>query len=252
MKDIKVIISCDDNPYYLDFWYPVSKIWKEYIGVTPVLVHVGTRNDVSLKYGEVHNIQPDNSLPIHTQAQLARLWYPKHEPETLWITSDIDMFPLSKTYWNEVIMNWEATKPDWTNLNSSGGNYFPLCYHVALGKMFANILELDDVFGDYVRSMIKQDKIKSFHTPENWNGDVMRGWNIDEGVVSEKIANFISLGGNVHQPHRIGGQNGRRLNKTNWSYEPSLVKSDYYIDCHSIRPYEIHKDEIENLLGLLK
>jgi len=245
---IKVIMSCDDNSYYLDFWHHVSKIWKEYIGFSPVLVHIGNRTDISSEYGEVHHILPDESLPIHTQAQLARLWYPTQEPDILWITSDIDMFPLSKTYWNEVIMDWFATKPDWSNLNSTE-DYFPICYHVALGKMFTEVLGIDkESFSNYVQNMVNNDKEKSVHTPENWTGAPMSGWNMDEIVTSKKIVNFRNLGGVVHQPKRI---DNRRLCRSSWRYEPNLISSSYYIDCHSLRPYDKYKNEIQNVLEML-
>ena len=40
----KVIMSCDDNPYYLDFWPLVSWVWKEKMGIEPVLIHIGENN----------------------------------------------------------------------------------------------------------------------------------------------------------------------------------------------------------------
>ena len=98
----KVIMSCDDNPYYLEFWPLVAKVWRERIGYEPVLVHVG-ETQVSDEHGQVVSVKPDEDYQIHTQAQLARLWYPQFEPNTLWITSDIDMFPISKSYWTENI-----------------------------------------------------------------------------------------------------------------------------------------------------
>ncbi len=39
-----IIMSCDDNPYYFDFWEPVSYVWKEKMGHTPVLAHFGEKN----------------------------------------------------------------------------------------------------------------------------------------------------------------------------------------------------------------
>jgi hypothetical protein len=54
---VKVIMSCDDNPYYLDFWPLVAKVWRERIGYEPVLVHVGD-SEVTSEYGQVVNIKP--------------------------------------------------------------------------------------------------------------------------------------------------------------------------------------------------
>lgn len=245
---IQVIHSCDDNPYYLDFWPLVSKVWKEYIGFTPVLIHVGETTNISTEYGEVHHIPVDKSLPVHTQAQLARLWYPSNEPDTLWVTSDIDMFPMSKKYWNEVVENWFTERPDWTNLNSDG-DYFPICYHLSLGKNFDSVLGINgDSFYDYVSKNINEDEEHTIHTPDNWNGPALSRWNIDEMISSKKIVQFRNSGGNVHQPQRPPN---RRLDRLSWQYNPDLVKQGYYIDCHSIRPYEQYRDEINKVLELL-
>ena len=246
--DIKVIHSCDDNPYYLDFWPLVAKVWKEYIGFTPVLIHVGEKQNISTEYGEVHHMSLDNSLPVHTQAQLARLWYPSQEPDTFWITSDIDMFPMSKKYWNEMLKFIVASNSDWANLNSDK-DYFPICYHVALGQNFDKILGIDgDSFHDYVNKNINEVDENSIHIPENWNGPSLSKWNVDEMFSSKKIVEFRNSGGNVFQPNRPPN---KRLDRMYWQYNPDHIKSEYYIDCHSLRPYQQYRDEIDKVLELL-
>jgi hypothetical protein len=245
---IKVIMSCDDNPYYLDFWNDVSKTWKKVIDITPVLIHVGDPNiDISKKYGEVHHIPIDKNLPVHTQAQLARLWYPTQEPDTLWITSDIDMFPMSRSYWNEVVMNWTATQPDWTNLNSEG-DYFPICYHLALGKMFDKVLGIDgDSFHSYVNKVIDEVDENQVHTPEGWNGPALTKWNVDEVFSSKKIMEFKEEGGRVVQKTQTIN---RRIDRADWKWHPQLIQAGFYIDCHSLRPHSDHHKEIHQVLGL--
>lgn len=39
-------MSCDSNPFYLDFWEPVSRIWKKKFGIHPYLFFVGKRKTV--------------------------------------------------------------------------------------------------------------------------------------------------------------------------------------------------------------
>ncbi len=240
----KVIMSCDDNPYYLDFWPLVSKIWKDYVDITPVLIHVGHK-EVSSEYGEVHTITPNEELPLHTQAQLARLWFPKEEPNVTWITSDIDMFPMSKNYWQEVIN--VSSSYDWTNLNSDG-DYFPICYHVAKGNLFGEVLELNNSFSDYVSKILSEVEEASYHTLENWNGPELSKWDIDEIHSSKRIVSFRNSGGIVHQPIRPPH---RRIDRLYWEYDVNLVCQGYYIDCHSLRPFEKFKTSIIELLNLL-
>ena len=244
---VKVIMSCDDNPYYLDFWPLVSRVWKERIGYDPVLIHVGKEPTTS-QYGEVINVAPLDEYPIHTQAQLARLWYPQFEPDTLWITSDIDMFPISRIYWKDAIQgNYE-----WCNLNTILKNYFPLCYNVATGENFKKILDTEESFSDFMEDVTSSFNEKTKHTPENWNGEPMESWGLDEQFVSMVVSSYRDGGGKVYQPLRPDGfHSGRRLDRINWKPEVDKITNDWYVDCHSLRPYDKHREEIDKLLDLL-
>ena len=55
MKIDKVIMSCDDKRYYLDFWPLVSKVWKQKFNIHPVLILFGDKKElnVSEEFGTV-------------------------------------------------------------------------------------------------------------------------------------------------------------------------------------------------------
>ena len=240
-------MSCDENPYYLDFWPLVSRVWKERIGVDPVLVLVGD-SDVDDTFGEVVKIKPIDAA-IHTQAQLARLWHPINEPDTLWITSDIDMFPISRTYWES-----NLSKDDfvWKNLNTDTKNYFPICYNIAYGKNFKEVLSIPDAFDDFIDSVSVSFKSDVSNKPENWDGNSLENWGLDEVYVSSMVCRWRDMNGGVEQPMRPDGfHDGRRINRTNWIYDNSKIEDDFYIDCHSLRPYNKHKDRVDELLRCL-
>ena len=60
------------------------------------------------------------------------------------------------------------------------------------------------------------------------------------------------MNGGVEQPMRPDGfHDGRRINRTNWIYDNSKIEDDFYIDCHSLRPYNKHKDRVDELLRCL-
>ena len=243
----KVIMSCDDNPYYLDFWPLVSRVWKERIGIDPVLIHIG-HSDVDDSFGEVVSMKPTNH-PIHTQAQMARLWYPVYEPDTLWITSDIDMFPISRTYWAE---HSQPGDFDWKNLNTDLRNYFPLCYNVATSNKFREILNVVDDFEVFVDSVLITYNSDLTHRPENWVGEEMSNWSLDEIYSSNMICYHRDLGAKIEQPLRPGGfHDGGRINRTRWQYDPRGIEEEFYIDCHSLRPYTLNKDRVDELITCL-
>ena len=246
-KKIKVIHSCDDNPYYLDFWPLVSRVWKERIGYDPVLIHIGTKS-VSSEYGEVIKINPIEHHDVYIQTQLSRLWYPQFEPDVLWITSDIDMFPISKTYWKENIND----DYNWCNLNTNLKNYFPICYNVATGENFKKILKINESFDEFIFHVIeKYKKQTKIHKPENWNEKEFNMWGLDEYFISDVVSSYRDNGGNVYQPLRLDGfHDGRRINRTE-VYDVEKIKNNWYIDCHSLRPYEKYKTQIDDLLNHL-
>jgi len=248
MKLDKVAISCDSNPYYLEFWEPISRVWKHKIGVEPYLFFVGDKGSAPQDYhGKVVCIDPVDGVPIHTQAQWARFHFTNISPDSVWITSDIDMFPLSTMYFLDMIAPF--SNDCFISLNSDMRNYFPVCYNVASGKMFSKVLNLKSSFSECVKS-VYNSSISDSHIV---NGQNMSNWSCDERYSSKMICEYRS-----NNPSKIvqlfrpdGFHSGRRIDRTNWNYSPELVKNNWYIDCHSLRPYSQHKQKIENLLSLV-
>ena len=97
MKIDKVIMSCDDNPLYADFWKPVSEVWKKRFDIDPVLIYFGD-NKLDETFGQVIPVKPIEGIPSYAQAQWARFWFPTLELNTVQIISDIDMFPISRSF----------------------------------------------------------------------------------------------------------------------------------------------------------
>ena len=249
MKPDRVSLSCDSNPYYLEFWEPVSRIWKHKFGVEPYLFYIGdSATAPSNEHGTVVPIKPVDGVPIHTQAQWARFHFTQSEPDCVWITSDIDMFPLSREYFLDTA---KGVLPDcFVALNSDLRNYFPVCYNMALGRVFKEVLQLEDTFEADVKKVFSITNSDS-HTV----GDqVFENWSADERYSSAKICEHRSL-----YPHRVaqfvrpgGYQSARRIDRSNWQYDENSVKQEWYLDCHSLRPYTAHKQQIEILLSLME
>ena len=204
-----IIMSCDDNPYYFDFWEPVSFVWKEKMGHIPVLAHFGEKKP-SQKYGIVVSMETNSEVPVHTQCQLSRLWIPKLFSNELCVTSDIDMFPASKKYWDSI--------------------------------------ELENSFHSFVEKVLRETENHTTHQL-GFGGLTRRG--IDEEYSSAKIVSRRD-DLKVLQPPRPGGfPNGHRIDRLNWNYDADKLKNGEYIDCHSLRPFSWHKEEIMKLVDLI-
>ena len=92
MIPTKVAMSCDDDPFYSDFWEPVSRMWRKKIGVEPVLFFVGKEADAPKNgHGPVVTVPPIEGIPLYLQALWARSHFVQGFPEDTWIISDIEI-----------------------------------------------------------------------------------------------------------------------------------------------------------------
>ena len=247
MKIDKVIHSADNNALYLDFWPLVSKIWKKKFNIEPVLIFIGDKNTkIDETYGTVIKIEPIKEIPIYLQTLWVRYWIPSTESETTWMISDIDMFPISKDYFLKQIKDVEDDK--YIHINPCVDEYgtLPSCYHIAKGKKFTEVLELSR---DWKTSLEEVYNSNLGSDP----GAHLSGkecWFADERYANLKIIKYPKKWDLVFL-NRNGGQNGRRVDRSNWNYDPKLIREGWYYDSHSIRPYKKYKKEIDKFVNLI-
>jgi hypothetical protein len=241
-----VIMSCDDNPYYFDFWEPVSYVWKEKMGLMPVLVHFGEKTP-SNTHGAVIKMPIDPDIPVHTHCQLSRIWVPKLFENQFCMTSDIDMIPLSRKYWNPLGSMTDEQEFDWLHLNSSG-DYYPICYNIAKSETYKDVLELDDNFNDFMKKVVDETSNRGTH---DIGFGKFENWFIDEEYLSNKLTSKKDKI-KILQADRPGGHpNGSRIDRDRWGYHLQSLKDGNYIDCHSIRPFSEHREEIMKIVSML-
>ena len=246
MKIQKAIHSSNDNPLYLDFWPVVSKIWRLYFNIEPILLYFGNQ-DVSTEYGSVIKLPKVENIPEPIQTLWSRYWYTVNEPDTTFIISDIDMIPLSKKYFIENIKDVDEFK--YVHINPCIDSYgmFPSCYHIAKGSVFAQTLDLDNDWKDSLNTLLS-----FFQNTENTNHPSLAfGWFYDEKYSTYKIIKNLSGSNNFVAIPRTQGQEGRRIDRSFWTYDINLLKKEYYYDAHCIRPYSKYKIEIDELSDLL-
>jgi len=236
MKLDKVILAADDNPAYLQLWPLVACFWKVRIGVEPVLLHV-TKVVAEPKITEpgVYALPLVPGLPSGFQSQIARLYGPLLFPDDVCILSDIDMLPLSKSYYHDAV----AGLDDDSVVVFSADAYesrrevrYPMCYVAGRGAILTAAFGVEEDFASFARRLARFD----------W------GWSTDELYMSQAIAR------SEHQKRvllRRGWHKGvahRRLDRTRWSYDPALASADYYVDSHLPRPIDQHLDSVTALV----
>ena len=102
-----MLLACDLNPDYLDFWPSTRRAWKEIVGLDAVLVLVAPRDQIPAELRDdpaVVAFEPIAGLHTAFQAQCIRLLYPALlEPDGAVIISDMDLYPLRGSYFHHPV-----------------------------------------------------------------------------------------------------------------------------------------------------
>lgn len=231
MKIKYAIMGSNLDPLYLDFWPLVSEVWRKRFNVTPVLGLIGNKTKISEdKHGLIFEFPKIDGYNNGLLSQLVRLFLPKFL-DGVSIISDIDMFPVSKKYFTYDLNQY--SDDEFIILSShhpstSGTNQYPMCYVVGTDKNFKTIFNLDDDWETFIR------KIPDY------------GWYTDQIHLFNKVNSNTSV--KILYPERVGGFFSNRIDRASWGYSNDLLSQDFYIDCHSLRPYISHKSEIDKLV----
>lgn len=242
MKIEVVIHSSDSNPMYLDFWPLVSKVWNVRFGLRPLLVYIDENHDIPIDttYGDVLKMKPVPDIPIYLQCQWVRFWITTQFLDKICMTSDIDMFPISKTYFVDALKSIPDDK--YVHLNASNVDngaplYLPVCYHVAKGSVFRRVLGL---YGSWEESMQMLATLPV--KPNEYNASIeylkdKPQWGIEEEYTTHRVSAYPdkSLFVFIKRMHH-------RIDRSDWNWSERAINLDLYADSHSIRPYR----ELEN------
>ena len=238
MKIDYVIVSSNSNPMYFDFWPIVRDLWIQVVKIKPIFVYICDEDSI-IDNGDhiIHKLKAIPNVDSGLQSQIARMYVTKFYSESVCLTSDIDMLPLNRTYFTDMI---ESYSNDDLVIFSADAypniKRYPICYNAAKGKVFNDILDLNCNFETYCKRLIEY----------NW------GWDTDELYFGKMVAEYTNQR-NVVKLNR-GWENRMalyRIDRDFWNYTAIKLKNNEYIDSHSIRPYSKYKQEIDKLVNTL-
>jgi hypothetical protein len=229
MKINYAIVSADDS-YYLDYWPIINKGWSR-IGIEAVLVRI-TGKDVTIQKSETEFIITLSEIPeIKTslQAQLGRLWAYKMLQGNL-LMSDIDMLPLSETYFTDIAAQYNETQIISYSADAKErfGNTHAMCYILANNKTMSNLIKYNS-WEEFVTTLAKVYN-QSWHTDQIYLTKI-----IDQFSDTISLTRGFNSSGVAH----------RRLDRVDW---PERVNVMNYFDCHLPKPYRGNEIVIEQLL----
>ncbi len=241
----RAIVATDTNPVYFDFWPIVAKAWQKRIGVTPTLALIADDDvEVDETVGDVLRFKPIPGVPTSLYAQAIRLLLPACFENEICIIGDIDMIPISKSYYLDRVEDYPEDSFIVYRDKAYGSEvpWWTIPYIAAKGSTFKEIYGVRSV--DDIPAIITSWARLGFgwHTDEIVMTHFLRKWKYFNTkcilLESEKGSDRISQ--------------GARIDRASWTYDVNkLLSEDYYVDCHSIRPYKQYKNEVDKLASLL-
>tara|TARA_R110002110_G_scaffold401131_1_gene617885 strand:+ start:1260 stop:2039 length:780 start_codon:yes stop_codon:yes gene_type:complete len=256
MKIDVVTLSTNDNPMYYDFWEPLSKLWKTKFNIHPVLVYCGEEVvSMSEEYGDVHYVPAVSGVDEFFPSTWGRFWIAKEYPDKICMTGDIDMAPISHDFFRESVASLD--EGIYTHLNCDAYGFgnpnhwrehnqtLPAYYHVAKGSIFDEVYKFD-AWEDEIKKVFSYEYPRFAKSSEPHLQQASK-WCLDELYSTMKLREYENNGGKVetrllHKP---------RLDRISWSYQEDDIIEGTYRDSHLLRPYSIHKKEIDKVLELI-
>jgi hypothetical protein len=247
MKIDKVIMSCDDNETYLNLWPYVSKVCKLTLGITPVLFHITDEYSdfIPDKYGIVKKIKKHPELPTAFQSQIYRMYGTKFFYNENCLISDIDMLTFNKEYFVKQVEGYsddclitylydayDLSRPDCQQI---WGLYrIPMCYNLAKGKTFFNLLDLNCDFNEFAERIYNFDfgyVVPEFHRDEVFLGRTIHRNHHDIEIVKLKrdIQNVNDI------PKRVEKKHFYEMNS-------DLIYTKELVDCHVASDWQSNMD----------
>lgn len=238
-----VIMSTDGNELYDDFWEINKSIWNDVIGVKPILVIIGDEDKIEtnkdciiIYYKKVDGVETS------FQAQISRLYVTSLFLENTLLTSDIDMIPLSKKYFTDFAN--ESNDNQILIYTSDGYGHdkqkrYPMCYNLAKGKTYQEILKFDSSFQEFVLRL------------KNLNINPL--WDTDELYFGGCVYEFEKENSNRILKKQRGFREGYATNRIDRGYQCDInydkISEGFYYDYHSLRPYKKYKKEINRIVN---
>lgn len=214
MGRIEKVIITAHGEMYEQFVGPVTRAWEHLFGA------------------EVHYVRAPEvrGVPIQNVAKCLRWLVAALYQNQYCLITDADMLPLNKDYFEACASQAQPDKILFftSELEGEDKGKYPTCYTMATGATF--------------RKYINPRHIKFI-------GEILKSWDLgpmanpsvlpfsDESLMKFLFKDAPKICLKRHHQHR-------RLCRSNWNLDPEKLASHWYIDCHMLRPFNEHKEEL--------
>ena len=228
MKLQKIVISCDSNPDYLDFWPIVSKQWYSLMGIRPTLCYIGNdEHHLNRKYGEVIEYPLIDGIPPALQGQWARFFQATQYDDAIVTLTDIDLLPFGFNALVPLLDILDDDKYVHTSWTFNERKRFSACYHFAQSKLLKEVWQMPNCWEESLQMIVRSryaefdGKKYNFGLDELYTTEKMQAYN-DQSV-------FF---------HILSFSNEDSISRRLWHYDLDLLKDNKYLIVNMPRPYK--------------
>ena len=234
MKLSCVLVACNENTKYLDFWPAVKEAWWKVAHLPCIMVYVGNelpnhlRNDPAVRF-----FKAIPGWPTSTQAQCIRLLYPALlQTQDAVMISDMDMIPLQRHFFTEGFQPFNNNQFVSLRGIDEREKQIYMCYVGATPRVWSELFQITSE-DDIRNRLIDWSQVSP---SDGRHGGI--GWCSDQLVLYNKVKAWQQV-----WPDRVGlkpwTQEIPRLCRSNpyewavWSNElEHKIKNAQYVDFH--------------------
>jgi hypothetical protein len=239
MKVAYVILACDSNPNYLQYWPVVAKAWTRRIGVHPILYLIekpGETINIDDSLGTVIRFKAVDGIPTSMQAQCIRLLAPQLvDTDEFVIISDMDIIPIQEKFFQGYLA--DVDEKNWISYTL----FCQMCYNAATPTIWKSVFNTD--INDSSKPKEIYDIIKAKLI--EWHAIDM-GWSTDQYILRKNIGKTRQ-----YSIMRKAGKVNRLARQVHKTSDIDLNILEQYIDYHLPRPYEAFKKDLDKIFDKL-
>lgn len=268
---MKIILSCNEDPIYSEFWPVVAAAYKvifPHATVHLALLTNRTDEDPVVQEARTHGmvtlfpVLPD--IPQFGQAKMIRFILAAQQEREVCYVDDIDLFPLSESF----ITTKLNRRPDFVLLCVGGEVYgFNGCYPISqmtaegyIWKRFIN--PRDETPAECLRSWKDKafyDHRENIMIQPEWDASV-GGFKNDHYFSDERLLKRLLVENPVPKIEIQRGYSDyldatidRATVKNGvWEYDRGKLANGGYVNAHCARPYSQYKEQMEPLINYVK
>lgn len=253
----RVVLSCNEDPKYLEFWPVISMAWQKLFKVNVSLAFLTNREQedpLVLKmqeFGDVQVYEPIDGIPQPNLAKVIRHIHAGTYGDERCLINDIDLLPLQRNYLNNMLSRCTGYTLVTTGKDLYKGKEqgkFTMGYLCAMGSVFREIVNPDQLsYYELIESWVglrtfddKEDISSRIHneSPESFS---------DESLWRALMNRYERPA--IHFPR--GFTEDQNIDRANWRVDWDKLKAGHYVESHLPRPYSQNKPLIDPLLSYI-